>query len=79
MRRRFFWAIFGVAAGVILVLLVVAVGSVNRLRTEATRNELQRAGEAVAEVVRERIGDGAVLSSLLRGDDPGERLQGVIA
>lgn len=78
MRRRFFWAIFGVAAGVILVLLVLAVGSINRLRTEATRNELQRAGDAVVAAVLERVDDAGLLSTLLRGETAGERLGAVV-
>jgi len=65
MRWKVFWAIFGVAAGVIVVVLGIAVASVNGVRERATRSELERVGAVLADVVTDRISDDATLAELI--------------
>ncbi len=68
MRKRFFWAIFGVSAAVIVLLLIVAVGTLNTVRERATKAELERQGELVAAFVGDRLTDRASVAALLRGE-----------
>ena len=68
MRKRFFWAIFGVSAAVIVLLLAVAVGTLNTVRERATRSELERSGDVVAAIVEDSLGDGTRITALLRGE-----------
>jgi|FLYL01.1.fsa_nt_gi two-component system sensor histidine kinase BaeS len=69
MRRRLFWAIFGVAASSLILVVLGTVWTVNSARERATRAELARAAEAVAERVGELVADGdpdATLDTLRR-------------
>jgi two-component system sensor histidine kinase BaeS len=66
MRRRFFWSIFGVAALTAVLLSGVAIGSINSVRTNATRAELVRAAGVVAELVSARLDDRRVVAALLQ-------------
>lgn len=68
MRKRFFWAIFGVSAAVIVLLFAVAVGTLNTVRERATKTELERSGEVVAAVFEDNLGDRASVIALLRGE-----------
>lgn len=67
MRRRFFWSIFGVAALVVVLLFGVAVGTVNTVRTNATRAEMERAARAVGELLADRLEDRRVATVLSQG------------
>lgn len=67
MRRRFFWAIFGVAAGVILALVVLAIGILNAASRNALRAELRRAGQVVATQIEGRLDQPRVLAALIGG------------
>lgn len=65
MRRRFFWSIFGVAALTAVLLSGVAIGSINAVRTNATRAELARAANVVVELISPRLDDRRVVAALL--------------
>ncbi len=66
MRRRFFWSIFGVSALTAVLLSAVAIGSINAVRTNATRAELERAAAVVADLVSSRLDDRRVVAALLQ-------------
>lgn len=68
MRRRLFWALFGMAALSTVLVAVGAIGIVNSARFRATRTELTRAGQVIAELVAERGLDGARVAALIGGD-----------
>lgn len=57
MRRRLFWAIFGVSGAVLAVALVLSVAAINTARERATRAELERAGEVAEELVAAELED----------------------
>lgn len=67
-RRRVFWAIFGVAAGVLVAVALLALAGVNAARVRATRVEMERAGAVVAGLVGERLDDRGVMAALARGE-----------
>ncbi len=68
MRRRFFWAIFGVAAAVLVALTVTLVVVANLSRAEATRREMARVAAVAAEQIRTRLTDREVLVQIRAGD-----------
>ena len=68
MRRRFFWAIFGVSTILSVLVVGAAVGAVNDVRNRATGAELERAGRAVGQVLTDRIGRPGVMAALRNGD-----------
>lgn len=68
MRRRLFWALFGMASLAILLVAVGAAGVVNAARLRATRAELARAGSVVAELVAGRDLDREAAAALVRGE-----------
>lgn len=67
MRRRFFWAIFGVAAAVLVTLMVALVVAANVGRAQATRHEMERVAAVAAEQVRSRLADRTVLADIRAG------------
>ncbi len=67
MRRRFFWAIFGVAAAVLVVLMVALVVATNIGRAQATRREMERVASVAAEQVRARLADRTVIADIRAG------------
>ena len=67
MRRRFFWAIFGVSSILVILLAATVVGVSNGVRDRATRAELERAGEAIALVLGQRLDRPAALRALQQG------------
>lgn len=68
MRRRFFWAIFGVAAAVLVALTVTLVVVANLSRAQATRREMARVAAVAAEQIRTRLTDREVLAQIRAGD-----------
>ncbi|GIU92958.1 MAG: hypothetical protein KatS3mg011_1864 [Acidimicrobiia bacterium] len=64
MRWKLFWAIFGVAASSLILVAAGTVWTVNSARERATRAELARAAEAVAERVGELMTDGDAEATL---------------
>lgn len=68
MRRRLFWALFGMASLAVLLLVAGTAGVANGARLRATRSELDRAGSVVAELVAERDLDRAAVAALVRGE-----------
>lgn len=56
MRRKLFWAIFGVSAGVLVISLLLSVAVVNAARERGIRAELERAGAAVEQLVADELG-----------------------
>lgn len=65
MRRRLFWSIFGVAGASLVLVAVASAWALNVARIRATRVELDRAGEVVAELVASRL-DGVGVDGVLR-------------
>ncbi len=68
MRRRFFWAIFGVAAAVLVTLTVALVVAANAERSQATRREMARVAAVAADQIRSRLADRDVLAQIRSGD-----------
>ena len=67
MRRRFFWSIFGVSSILVILLAATVVGVSNGVRDRATRAELERAGDAIGQVLGERLDRPAALRALQQG------------
>lgn len=67
MRRRFFWSIFGVSSVLVILLAGSVIGVTNGVRDRATRAELTRAGEAIADVLEARLDRPAALRALAQG------------
>ena len=67
MRRRFFWAIFGVSSVLVVLLAATVVAVSNNVRDRATRAEVTRAGEAIGEVLGDQLDRPAVVRALQQG------------